>query len=226
MSEERLKEALEVSMERELDSMFPDSSINEVHSFSLEFEKNMESVIKKAKIKYVNIRQFTIRRSIIAASLIIFIYMATLSVEAFRAPLIRLTEKIYTEFSEILFDNEENIDTPTRIKDLYVPGYIPEGYTLKEESEEKMTMMHHFIYTNEKDQFIFVQQYTLGVSMSVDTEGTTTERIMIKGMEGIIYSKKGLTTIIVNDDNYVHLVCGYESREEIIKIVESLYVPK
>ncbi len=226
MSDEILREALRISVERELETMLPDAGLSEMmHSFSPEFEKNMKPIIKKAKIKYINIKQFRIRKSIIAASLIVFIYAASMSVEAFRTPLIRLTEKIYTQFSEILFENEENIETPTRIKDLYVPAYIPDGYTLEEESED-LDLMHYFMYTNDKDQFIFVQQYTLGVSMAVDTEGTTTERIMIKGMEGIIYSKKGLTTVIVNDDSYVHMVSGYVSREDIIKITESLYIKK
>lgn len=225
MSDEILRKALRISMERELETMLPDDNTSELHSFSPEFEKNMGTIIKKAKIKYINIRRFRIRKSIVAASLILFIYAASMSVEAFRTPLIRLSEKVYTQFSAILFENEENIETPTRIKDLYVPAYIPEGYTLKEESEDFVSM-HYFMYTNEKDQFIFVEQYTLGVSMSVDTEGTTTERIMIKGMEGIIYSKNGLTTVIVNDDNYVHMVSGYASREDIIKITESLYIKK
>ncbi len=219
MSDEILRKALRISMERELETMLPDDNSSELHSFSPEFEKNMGTIIKKAKIKYINIRRFRIRKSIVAASLMVFIYAASMSVEAFRTPLIRLSEKVYTQFSAILFENEENIETPTRIKDLYVPAYIPEGYTLKEESEDFVSM-HYFMYTNEKDQFIFVEQYTLGVSMSVDTEGTTTERIMIKGMEGIIYSKNGLTTVIVNDDNYVHMVSGYVSREDIIKITE------
>ncbi len=225
MSDEILRKALRISMEREFETMLPDDNSSELHSFSPEFEKNMGTIIKKAKIKYINIRRFRIRKSIVAASLMVFIYAASMSVEAFRTPLIRLSEKVYTQFSAILFENEENIETPTRIKDLYVPAYIPEGYTLKEESEDFVSM-HYFIYTNEKDQFIFVDQYTLGVSMSVDTEGTTTERIMIKGMEGIIYSKNGLTTVIVNDDNYVHMVSGYVSREDIIKITESLYIKK
>ena len=60
--------------------------------------------------------------------------------------------------------------------------------------------------------------------MAVDTEGITTEEITINGMNGIIYSKRGLTTIIVNDNSYVHMISGYESREEIIKIAESLYI--
>lgn len=226
MSDEILREALKVSMDREFEAMFPDDSANEPHSFSIQFEKNMDIIIKKAKIKYINIKRFKIRKSIVvAASLMVFICTASMSVEAFRTPLIRLSEKVYTEFSSILFENEEDIETPTRIEDLYVPAYIPEGYTLEEESEDFVSM-HFFVYTNENEQTLFVDQYTLGVSMAVDTEGITTERIMIKGMEGIIYSKNGLTTVIVNDDKYVHMVSGYVSREEIIKISESLYIKK
>lgn len=222
MADEIFKEALKVSMEKELDTIPQNTSLNEYHNFSAEFERRMKRLIKKANIKYININKFRIRRSIAAASIIIIMAAASMHVEAVRLPVIRLTEKIYTEFSEILFNNEENIEVPETIEDVYVPAYIPKGYTLKE--EEDMRLMHFFVYTNEKEQIIYVDQFTLGVSMAVDTEGITTEEITINGMNGIIYSKRGLTTIIVNDNSYVHMISGYESREEIIKIAESLYI--
>jgi hypothetical protein len=222
MANEVLKEALRLSMEKELETFPSNTSLEEYHSFSGEFEQKMKLLIKKANIKYININKFRIRRSIAAASLIIIIAAASMHVEAVRLPVIKLTEKIYTEFSEILFNNEENVAVPETIGDVYVPAYIPEGYTLTE--EEDMRLMHFFVYTNEKEQVIYVEQFTLGVSMAVDTEGITTEEITINGMNGIIYSKRGLTTIIVNDNSYVHMISGYESREEIIKIAESLYI--
>ncbi len=223
MANEILKNALIISMENELSTIPSSVDLKEYHSFSDEFDKRMKTLIKKANIKYVNIDKFRVRRSIVAASLIIIIATASMSVEALRLPIIKLTEKIYTEFSEILFDNEENIAVPEMIEDVYVPSYMTEGYTLIEESKD-MKLMHFLVYANEKDQLIMVDQFTLGVSMAVDTEGITTEEITIKDKSGIIYSKNGLTTIIINDNNYVHMISGYESREEIIKIAESLHI--
>ncbi|HCX63131.1 DUF4367 domain-containing protein [Sedimentibacter sp.] len=223
MANEILKNALIISMENELNTIPSSVDLKEYHSFSDEFDKRMKTLIKKANIKYVNIDKFRVRRSIVAASLIIIIATASMSVEALRLPIIKLTEKIYTEFSEILFDNEENIAVPEMIEDVYVPSYMTEGYTLIEESKD-MKLMHFLVYANEKDQLIMVDQFTLGVSMAVDTEGITTEEITIKDKSGIIYSKNGLTTIIINDNNYVHMISGYESREEIIKIAESLHI--
>ena len=223
MYNEILINALSASMENELNAIPSYEELEGYHIFSSEFDKKMKKIIKKTKIKYISIDKFRVRRSIVAASLLIVIAAASMSVEALRLPVIRLTEKIYTEFSEILFNNEENIDVPEYIEDVYVPAYMTEGYTLLEESND-MKLMHFMVYANEKDQHIMVDQFTLSVSMAVDTEGITTEEITIKGMNGIIYSKNGLTTIIVNDNNYVHMVSGYESREEIIKIAESLHI--
>ncbi len=223
MSNKILKQALTVSMERELETI--PSSLSDYHSFSVDFEKQMKHLIKKANIKYINISKFKIRRSIVAASLILIILTASMSVEAVRMPVIRLTEKIYTEFSEILFENKDNIEVPEKIEEVYIPSYIPEGYTLTEEVDD-MRSMHFFFYTNEEGQELSVEQLVLGVHMAVDTEGITTEEITINGMSGIIYSKRGLTTIIVNDNRYVHFVSGYEDREELIKIVESLHIRK
>lgn len=229
MTNDILKQALIISMERELEIIPSSASLKDYHNFSADFEKKMKYLIKKANIKYININininKFRIRKSIVAASLILIIVTASMSVEAIRMPVIRLTEKIYTEFSEILFENEDNIEVPEKIEEIYVPAYIPEGYTLKEEVND-MRSMHFFFYTNEEGQEISVEQMTFNVSMAVDTEGITTEEITINGMTGIIYTKRGLTSIIVNDNRYVHFISGYESREELIKIVESLYIRK
>ncbi len=223
MTNDILKEALIISMERELGSIPSGEDFKDFHNFSADFEKKMKHLIKKTKVKYININKFKIRKSIVAASLILIIVTASMSVEAVRMPIIRLTEKIYTEFSEILFENEDNIEVPQKIEEVYVPAYIPEGYSLKEEVND-MRSMHFFFYTNEEEQEISVEQMTFNVHMAVDTEGIKTEEITIKGMSGIIYSKRGLTSIIVNDNRYVHFISGYESREELIKIVESLYI--
>lgn len=222
MANDILKEALIMSMNKEIETIPPYEELMNYHEFSNEFDKKMKSIIRKANIKYVNINKLRVRKSIVAASLIIIIVTAFMHVEAVRLPVIKLTEKIYTKFSEILFNNEKNIEVPETIEDVYVPSYIPEGYTLFE--EEDMKLMHFLIYSNEKEDQIFVEQFTLSVSMAVDTEGITTEEITINEMSGIIYTKKGLTTIIVNDNNYVHLISGYESREELIKVAESLYI--
>lgn len=223
MANEILKEALIAAIDKELESI--PSNLADYHSFSSGFEKKMKQLIKKAKIKYISINRFRIRRSIAAASLILIILTASMSVEAVRMPIIRLTEKIYTEFSEIIFENEDNIEVPEKIEEVYVPSYIPEGYTLKEEVND-MRSMHFFFYTNEEGQELSVEQLVLGVHMAVDTEGITTEEITINGLSGIIYTKRGLTSIIVNDNRYVHFVSGYEDREELIKVVESLHVRK
>ncbi len=223
MANEILKEALIAAIDKELEGI--PSNLADYHSFSSGFEKKMKQLIKKAKIKYISINRFRIRRSIAAASLILIILTASMSVEAVRMPIIRLTEKIYTEFSEIIFENEDNIEVPEKIEEVYVPSYIPEGYTLKEEVND-MRSMHFFFYTNEEGQELSVEQLVLGVHMAVDTEGITTEEITINGLSGIIYTKRGLTSIIVNDNRYVHFVSGYEDREELIKIVESLHVRK
>ncbi len=225
MSNGIITEALKISMKREFETIPPSANLKDYHYFSADFEKKMKGLIKKANIKYININKFRIRKSIVAASLILIVLTASMSVEAIRMPVIRLTEKIYTEFSEILFENEDNIVVPEKIEEVYVPAYIPEGYTLKEEVND-MRSMHFFFYTNEDGQEISVEQLVLGVHMAVDTEGITTEKITINGMSGIIYTKRGLTSIIVNDNRYVHFVSGYESREELIKIVESLYIRK
>ena len=115
MSNGIITEALKISMKREFETIPPSANLKDYHYFSADFEKKMKGLIKKANIKYININKFRIRKSIVAASLILIVLTASMSVEAIRMPVIRLTEKIYTEFSEILFENEDNIVVPEKI---------------------------------------------------------------------------------------------------------------
>lgn len=225
MTNKILKEALKISMEEDLENVTANESLEKDHIFSPAFEKKMQTLIKKTNKKHVKIKRLRVRKSIIAASLILIIVTGFMTVEGVRIPMIKLTEKIYAEFSEIFFENHDNIQVPQMIEEVYIPGYIPEGYVLTEEVDE-MRSMHFLFYTNDKGQRISVEQLVFGVHMAVDTEDIVTEEITINDMNGIIYTKRGLTSIIVNDNRYVHFVSGYESREELIKIVESLHIEK
>lgn len=220
MSDEILKEALTVSVGKEVEDIFSRLNSVEQHVFSHAFNKKMKLLIKKTNSGSVNIAGFKIRKGIAAAAAIGLVFAASMSVEAIRLPMIRLTETVHEKFSEIIFDKNEDAVTPELIEDYREPGFIPEGYSKRD--EEKMTSIHAIVYENDEEKTIMFQQYTFNTSLAVDTEGIKTEKIRINGNEGIIYTKNGLTSIVYNDESYGYYVNGYESPETIIKIAESI----
>ncbi len=220
MSDDLLRKALIVSMESEFDTFPSNQDLKEYHKFSLEFEEKIKILIKKEKIKYVKIAGYKIKRSIVAAASIIIILFTSMTVEAIRLPVISFIEKVYDKFSELIFDQEQDKNIPTKLVQIYEPQIIPDGYSKLEETN--FETFYQIIYSNsEKDEIIF-EQFTLNYDVTINTEGINTKEININGVSGITYNQKGLTTIIFNDGNYAYSISGYEDESDLKKMAESI----
>lgn len=219
MSAELMKKALVISMESELDSLPPNQELKKYHKFSYEFEKKMEKLIKISKIKYVTLAGYKIRRSIAAAASIIIIISASMTVEAIRVPVINFIEKIYEEFSELIFnDKEEN--SPEKIENKHVPKFIPDGYSKLEETNYET--YYQIIYSNAEKNELIYEQFTLNYDVTINTEGINTKEIFINGATGITYSQNGLTTVIFSDGIYAYSISGYEDESILKQMAESI----
>ncbi|TWH83802.1 DUF4367 domain-containing protein [Sedimentibacter saalensis] len=219
MSAELMKKALVISMESELDSLPPNQELKKYHKFSYEFEKKMEKLIKISKIKYVTLAGYKIRRSIAAAASIIIIISASMTVEAIRLPVINFIEKIYEEFSELIFnDKEEN--SPEKIEDKHEPNFIPEGYSKLEETNYET--YYQIIYSNAEKNELIYEQFTLNYDVTINTEEINTKEIFINGATGITYSQNGLTTVIFSDGIYAYSISGYEDESILKQMAESI----
>ena len=219
MSAELMKKALVISMESELDSLPSNQELRKYHKFSYEFEKKMEKLIKISKIKYVTLAGYKIRRSIAAAASIIIIISASMTVEAIRLPVINFIEKIYEEFSELIFnDKEEN--SPEKIEDKNEPKFIPDGYSKLEETNYET--YYQIIYSNAEKNELIYEQFTLNYDVTINTEGIITKEVFINGATGITYSQNGLTTVIFSDGIYAYSISGYEDESILKQMAESI----
>jgi hypothetical protein len=219
MSAELIKNALVISMESEQDSIPANQELKKYHKFSYEFEKKMEKLIKISKIKYVTLAGYKIRRSIAAAASITIIISASMTVEAIRLPVINFIEKIYEEFSELIFnDKEEN--SPEKIENIKEPEFIPNGYNKVEEI--KYETYYQIIYSNYEKREIIYEQFTINYDVTINTEGINTKEIFINGATGITYSQNGLTTVIFSDGIYAYSISGYEDESALKQMAESI----
>ncbi|MPM38229.1 hypothetical protein SDC9_84858 [bioreactor metagenome] len=219
MSAELIKRALIISMERELDSFPSNQELKRYHKFSYEFEKKMEKLIKIAKIKYFTIAGYKIKRSIAAVASIIIIISASMTVEAIRLPVINFIEKIYEEFSELIFnDKEEN--SPEKIDDKNEPKFIPDGYSKLEETNYET--YYQIIYSNAEKNELIYEQFTLNYDVTINSEGINTKEIFVNGTAGITYSQDGLTTVVFSDGMYAYSISGYEVESTLKQMAESI----
>lgn len=217
-----LKEAFRQFNAEYCDSLPSDDELKKTVSFSAEFESKMEKLIKKQNKPYYKLINTVGKR---AAVIILAIFIAfntvTFSVEALREPFIDFIVETYERFSKISFVEK----TPSKQKEFVPikPGYIPEGFDIDTETESDI--VYSLKYTNINNNYIMYSQVTnSGSSSTIDTENSDYSKIQINNLEGVIWTNKGVVSVIFSTDNYVFNISGSLPEEEIIKIANSITI--
>lgn len=103
------------------------------------------------------------------------------------------------------------------------PQYIPDGYTL--ESEIDIGGFYQLYYTNKENNSIeYHQEFYYKNIKHINTEGVEYENLLINSYEAIFYNKNGTNMIVFADETYMYTIYGHVSREELIKIAESIKI--
>ena len=157
------------------------------------------------------------RAAVIAAALLCLLSL-TFSVEAVRVPVVRFVTKVFDGFWHIKTEGE----TTSEITYEFVPNYIPDGYTLYEESRSILHIQR--TYTNEEGELLILNQDITAVNENyLDNEQGEISRIEVDGNTVILYkgTTHNATTATWIADGYNLSVTSYGSlsEEEILKII-------
>ncbi len=189
------------------------------HTFSSEFETSMQQLISKNNkpcYKYIN----TVGKRVagIAVIMLTCLVVALFSVKSLREPFIDFVVKTYEKFTSLFVDKE---DYTTEFK-VMLPQYIPEGYELEEvpQTDEKAYMCR---YVNNNGEIInYIQSINGYYQITVDTEKTTHEKIFVNSIDAVYYTNKNKNCLVLGNGTYTFSISGYISKEELIKIAESI----
>ena len=191
-------------------------------TFTKEFEDKMQKLIEREKKFYfywVN----TVGKRVAAIILAVLIGLTTItfSVKALREPIINYIVQTYEKFSHILYasDKYETLDIEFETK---TPQYIPEGFVAEDVPLTPPLIQIVYYDTNKVNYIIYSQIFNDASSVHINTENTTYEEIEINCISAVFYSNKGTNTIVIAGDKYLFSVNGTVSKEELIKIVESI----
>lgn len=153
------------------------------YEFSKDFENKMAKLIddisddKKAS-------SISRRKAIAILIAAVFILITgAMSVSAIREPIVEFMYKIYDGFTDVLFDG----DTSNKITYRYSFSETPEGFV---ETEHLITDGVDYIkYENKQNKNIieFSQNITENISVSLDNEHGSFEKIQVNGNEINIY---------------------------------------
>lgn len=204
----------------QLEQIPPEQEIG--HTFSKSFERRMKILIAMERSNFLVRGLINKTRRI--ALIILLIGLVTLttiaSVEALRTKFFNVIIEIYQELTSFSFQHDYQTGDITMVP--VEPEYIPEGF--KKTSVEDYNTTIFIIYTNDKgEEIIFDQTYITNEKIIIDTEGTTMEKLWIKGCEAYYVSNKGRNGIMWFKDEYLfNLSSDAIEKDEIIKMAESV----
>lgn len=113
---------------------------------------------------------------------------------------------------------------PTKIKQVYVPGVIAEGY--KEISREDESKFINIFYENDGDGWYKYRQMTVEQNTFLDTEEGDWTSITIGQYPGMYLDKDGTVDLWWFDYSYAYQLVGNLSEEKMIAVAESLSAEK
>ena len=165
-------------------------------SFSPEFEKNMERLCRGTQRKTWRLVNTTAKRVLIAAILVVLLAMTVVAaVPALREGLIRFFTHDSGVFYSFEFSEEDLARAPETIETVYLPTYIPEGYSLigrvdvdrgsvtADYNDENNSLIGYSQYALWSDGPIKNLDLDIPTVLGIDSEGAITETIIINGYE-------------------------------------------
>lgn len=226
-----LHRALTLYTENQLDTILQKKDLNEKLksiTFSDEFEKRMEKLIKSEKrphIKLINTAGKKAAAVLIAAALATSSVMA---VPALRAPIVKIFTKEYSSFT--LYTADKNSlssitgEYTTQIKIVYRPAYIPTGYDEPIYYDSIAGTDVRFDKGDDSDQVILLSQRPLNARLSFNTEGAKIYPAEINGIFGHKCTNLGQTVYIWQEHGYFFQLVTPENypMDEINKLIKSL----
>ncbi|HZK21945.1 MAG TPA: DUF4367 domain-containing protein [Oscillospiraceae bacterium] len=189
-------------------------------------ERTEEKINKLIKLEkkpyYIFINTIGKRVACFVAALFIIMIATVFSTEALREPFVSFAVKTYKKFSTIIFNEPKTPSGDSHIMtDFYEPAYIPNGYA---KNYGEVSPLSYFCeYTdNNGNSFLFEQYELTNTQTNIDTENAVVEKIYINGLEGVYFGKKSICNILFSDGQYSFFISGTLSKEEIIRVAESI----
>lgn len=212
-----LKEALQIYQEKALTDMTNDEILEKI-TFTENFEKKMQKLIKSQKKPYYNMTNSIGKRVACVLVAVIVLFTMVMSVSAIREPFIKFIVETFDKYSTINF--AEKPTQATQSFERIIPEYIPTGFEI---TTDNYYDIYSFIeYKNETGNIFTLQQrYCDENHMLIDTENTQPQKILINNEEAIYYEKSDTKYLVFTRGEYGFILIGNLEKEEIIKIAKS-----
>ena len=214
---ERIREALVLIYDEEINTIEKDSVNSPEHSFTEEFEEKILSYVRFSKRHYVPVSHFRIRKAaVIAVIAALVMTSAVVSIAIVKPSVIWNIQKKAVEW--IIEFHRENTDSETggfKIRKLKIPN----GFTVKEESRHDSG--YYVNYENHDGKFIALQQSVADdTKMYLNAESDERKTFKVDGHDAIAIHDEDTWVIVWDDGKYVYDLTGNVSYDELIRVIE------
>jgi len=216
----QLLRALRQAQDEKTDALI-EASKNSTHVVSDHFKDEMERLIRAQRKPYYRYTNTRAKKTVLALAAT-FILMITMvfSVSALREPVVKFFVEVYERFSSVFF--RETADIPTTLEQIYMPEYVPEGYTLDKASSIEMSKLVIYLYPGTDGTVEYQQFLPDFAGFTINTEGIVHEDVFVGENEGVYYSNLGNQTILWTNDHYGFSLSGPVPKEELLAMALSL----
>ena len=187
-------------------------------------EKRAEEHKQQKQLARRELRRKVFKKMVASISLVIAIGLIggslIMTVDAWRIPILNFVFSIGEEKTKMQFKNS-NEDSPASFSsEMPYPKYIPQGFSIATTTNDEATSS--IVYNNSNNQYIvFVHHRSDETTLTLFTNEEKTP-IKVNGYDGYLISHPDGPAIIWGVEDYFFRVYGNVSKEEIIKIAESV----
>lgn len=217
---EILKEALG-DYELSFDEKYPPEEMDVV--FSKKHQKMMNRMLsgkQKSHSEFLNTSWKRVATFIVAFAMVLG---CSMTVKAFREPVVGFFTNVYEKFIEIFFDDDDIAKAPSEIETVYTLGYVPEGYEMEVYYINEYRKFSRIVFSNEENEIVF-QQYTLNGKFVMDNEDAQYKYIFADDIKIAVTNKQKKRILYWNTDEYSFKLSVSDefSEDECIAIIQSI----
>lgn len=220
MTQKEYKQCISLALCPEYEEMLAQGTGE--HTFSPQFEKKMQKLIKRRKKPYYSMVNTALKRAaVIVLAVFITAFTAVMSVDALRKPFISFITSPFRSCSNVKSEPQSSTVYPATIKEKYrITGGIDGFETVYcDETAQRISIDH----TNGSKSVMFEQWVVEAFDKNVNTEDCETERVEINGCEAMGWSdNKGYYHLIWNNGEYVFCITSNVGKDELITMAKSV----
>ena len=192
------------------------------HKFSRRFKRKMKHLISRNRITEPIVigRPVYLRRRLIAVLIAIILLLASvMSVSAIREKVLELIIEVYEKYTQLFFEKSQSTNTSSENFSIYVPTYIPDGFSLVYEDMDGTVLLE---YEKGNEYISYRQVCPDEVSMHINTEGIELEDFIFNDLPAKYYSNGGVQNLIWYDNSYMYRVSSTLDKTTVLRIAVSI----